>query len=100
MSSFDRLDRLAPRIPSNTCPSIDRSIKQIDDACEALSALTAHKGELEALRASNEALRDVGIFWRETAKEECAQVDDLEDHLAKITAERDELLASQQRNAA
>jgi hypothetical protein len=39
-----------PEIPGDTCPFIDKA-----------------QQELEALRDQNEALRDVGKYWRATA---------------------------------
>ena len=49
-----------PEIPGDTCPSIDKA-----------------QQELEALRDQNEALRDVGKYWRATAinlLEECCDL--------------------------
>ena len=46
-----------PDIPADTCPLIDKTLKHV----------TEIEINLEQLRDQNEALRDVGKFWRATA---------------------------------
>lgn len=57
VKGYKELTEDCPEIPNNTCPFIDKA-----------------QQELEALRDQNEALRDVGKYWRTTAinlLEEC-----------------------------
>ena len=56
-----------PDIPADTCPLIDKTLKHV----------TEIEINLEQLRDQNEALRDVGKFWRATAirlLEECCEL--------------------------
>ena len=56
-----------PDIPADTCPLIDKTLKHV----------TEIEINLEQLRDQNEALRDVGKFWRATAirlLEECCDL--------------------------
>ena len=46
-----------PDVPADTCPLIDKTLKHV----------TEIEINLEQLRDQNEALRDVGKFWRTTA---------------------------------
>ena len=57
---YKELKEDCPPVPGNTCPHIDEAQKY-----------------LEGLRDQNEALRDVGKFWRATAinlLEECCDL--------------------------
>lgn len=93
MSAFDYHDRSAPRIPDHTCPAIDAAINEIDTAAAALSELTGRRGALEELRKENEALRECGVYWRETAKSLAEDVDRLESECSDLQHERDALLS-------
>jgi len=46
-----------PEIPGDTCPHIDKASDYIDKAVQLL----------EELRDQNEALREVGKYWRTTS---------------------------------
>ena len=53
---YKELREDCPDIPSDTCPLIDSTLKHVTEIEVAL----------EELRDQNEALRDVGKFWRAT----------------------------------
>ena len=54
---YNDLKEDCPDIPADTCPLIDKTLKHV----------TEIEINLEQLRDQNEALRDVGKFWRATA---------------------------------
>ena len=54
---YKHLKEDGPDIPADTCPLIDKTLKHV----------TEIEINLEQLRDQNEALRDVGKFWRATA---------------------------------
>ena len=61
---YKELREDCPDIPADTCPLIDKTLKHV----------TEIEINLEQLRDQNEALRDVGKFWRATSihlLEEC-----------------------------
>lgn len=84
MSAFRQLELRAPKIPSPTCPAIDALIKEIDIAAKTLSDLTGRRGEFEILRGDNDALREVGKYWRQAAEDLSDQVDELEARCADL----------------
>ena len=64
---YKELGEDRPDIPADTCPLIDKTLKHV----------TEIEINLEQLRDQNEALRDVGKFWRATAIrliEECCDL--------------------------
>ena len=64
---YKELREDCPDIPADTCPLIDKTLKHV----------TEIEVNLEQLRDQNEALRDVGKFWRATAinlLEECCSL--------------------------
>ena len=64
---YKELKEDCPEIPADTCPLIDNTLKHV----------TGIEVNLEQLRDQNEALRDVGKFWRATAihlLEECCDL--------------------------
>ena len=74
---YKELKEDCPEIPADTCPLIDNTLKHV----------TGIEVNLEQLRDQNEALRDVGKFWRATAinlLEECC---DLNKHINKLEKE-------------
>lgn len=96
MSEFNRLERMAPRMPGHTCPEIDLAIGQIssvtrdaaraarhcehDDTASALEDIERDLSriELEPLRTANAQLRENAEWWRTQAEELCAQIERLE----------------------
>jgi len=61
---FRKLERQAPnKIPPYTCPSIDKTIEQ-------LNSLTK---QLEKLRKQNSKLRDAADFWKNMAEVLCEE---------------------------
>ena len=54
---YKDLKENCPDVPADTCPLIDKTLKHV----------TEIEVNLEQLRDQNEALRDVGKFWRATA---------------------------------
>ena len=54
---YKELREDCPDIPANTCPLIDNALKHV----------TEIEVTLEELRDQNEALRDVGKYWRTTS---------------------------------
>ena len=54
---YKELGEDCPDIPANTCPLIDKTLKHV----------TEIEVNLEQLRDQNEALRDVGKYWRTTS---------------------------------
>tara|TARA_B100001175_G_C19000916_1_gene398858 strand:- start:146 stop:487 length:342 start_codon:yes stop_codon:yes gene_type:complete len=74
---YKELREDCPDIPADTCPLVDKTLKHV----------TEIEINLEQLRDQNEALRDVGKFWRATAinlLEECC---DLYRHIEKLENE-------------
>ena len=64
---YKELREDCPDIAADTCPLIDKTLKLV----------TKIEINLEQLRDQNEALRDVGKFWRATAinlLEECCSL--------------------------
>ena len=59
-----------PEIPSDTCPHIDKA-----------------QQELEALRDQNEALREVGKYWRQVSMHLLQECCDLNRYIKKIEDE-------------
>lgn len=84
MTTFADLDKRAPAIPSPTCPALDSLIREIDAAAKTLTDLTERRGEIEILRADNDALRGVGKYWREAADELCSEITGLEQQVAVL----------------
>ena len=66
-----------PEIPNNTCPLIDKTLKHV----------TEIEVTLEELRDQNEALREVGKFWRTTSMHLLKECCDLNKYINKL--ERD-----------
>tara|TARA_R100001509_G_scaffold126865_1_gene80338 strand:- start:149 stop:394 length:246 start_codon:yes stop_codon:yes gene_type:complete len=66
-----------PDIPADTCPLIDKSLKHV----------TEIEINLEQLRDQNEALRDVGKFWRATAINLLQECCDLYRYIEKLEDE-------------
>ena len=66
-----------PDIPADTCPLIDKSLKHV----------TELEINLEQLRDQNEALRDVGKFWRATAINLLQECCDLYRYIEKLEDE-------------
>jgi len=67
--TLDDYKKLAPEIPSNTCPYIDFAqeiIKEVKDEsdCKLIqNKLDLAINTLEYIRESNEALRDSSRYW-------------------------------------
>ena len=66
-----------PDIPADTCPLIDKTLKHV----------TEIEVNLEQLRDQNEALRDVGKFWRATALNLLQECCDLNKCIKKLEDE-------------
>ena len=66
-----------PDIPADTCPLIDKTLKHV----------TEIEINLEQLRDQNEALRDVGKFWRATAIRLLEECFDLNRYIKKLEDE-------------
>ena len=66
-----------PDIPADTCPLIDKTLKHV----------TEIEINLEQLRDQNEALRDVGKFWRATALNLLQECCDLYRYIEKLENE-------------
>ena len=90
---IDRLKKEAGEIPTNTCPDIDKIINGLNDSEKSLSYYIKNgnkydtgeelaeeinkdrsidfdfSGELEKLRADNDKLRGLGIYWYEKCVE-------------------------------
>ena len=66
---FRKLERSAPnKIPTYTCPSIDKSIEQVHSLIK----------QLERLRKQNEKLRYAAEYWHTTAEWLCTEFLDKE----------------------
>ena len=74
---YRELKEDCPDIPADTCPIIDDSLKHV----------TEIEINLEQLRDQNEALRDVGKFWRATAIHLLQECCDLERIIRKLEKE-------------
>lgn len=71
---YRRYKKNAPRVPDITCPDIDALISRLETYRDGSRNLTDKQfkicvKELEKLRSANEALRDSGVYWNQTAKE-------------------------------
>ena len=66
-----------PDIPADTCPLVDKTLKHV----------TEIEVNLEQLRDQNEALRDVGKFWRGTALNLLQECCDLNKCIKKLEDE-------------
>ena len=71
---YKELQEDCPDIPADTCPLIDKTLKHV----------TEIEINLEQLSDQNEALRDVGKFWRATAMHLLQECCDLNRYINKL----------------
>tara|TARA_B100000287_G_C20570146_1_gene756211 strand:+ start:705 stop:983 length:279 start_codon:yes stop_codon:yes gene_type:complete len=77
-----------PEIPENTCPHIDiaqQHLEEIKVDVEQYVDIAQHR--LEELRDQNEALRDVGKYWREVSMNLLQECCKLNNHIKKLEEE-------------
>lgn len=70
---LNRYKRRAPKVPDYTCTDIDNVIERLEKLSENRKILSklglkVLVRKLERLRASNESLRDSGIYWYRLVK--------------------------------
>ena len=63
--TFQRLKRLAPKVPDYTCPDIDFVIDKIENSTKPFTRFRKKLlvKKLERLRKQNEDLRELGKYW-------------------------------------
>lgn len=87
MTSFNEADRNAPRLPSETCPDINRLQAELQRLASDLEDIASKRsGPLEELRDANAELRAYGEYWRGVAEEALDRLEDLEAKIAEVAA--------------
>lgn len=73
LTPWQRLKRKAPKVPTITCPDIDKIISQLEKHIEYVTYTQRNHNSivrtLERLRSANERLRESGEYWYSIAKE-------------------------------